>query len=54
MPVRIERDSRLIHFHFVPFFRYEMRRYRLALEAYYEAENIVKNSDWEIFYNIGT
>lgn len=30
-----------------------MRRYRLSLEAYLEAENILKTSDWEIFYNIG-
>lgn len=30
-----------------------MHRFRLALEAYYEAERIAQYPDWQIYYNIG-
>ncbi|CAH1365097.1 unnamed protein product [Tenebrio molitor] len=32
---------------------YEMRRYRLALEAYLETEKLSSCPDWQIYYNIG-
>lgn len=34
-------------------FRYLLRRYRLALEAYMEAEKASNKQDWEIYHNIG-
>ncbi|EFA07311.1 Bardet-Biedl syndrome 4 protein homolog-like Protein [Tribolium castaneum] len=32
---------------------YEMRRFRLSLEAYLEAEKVSTCPDWQIYYNIG-
>ncbi|XP_063905055.1 Bardet-Biedl syndrome 4 protein [Zophobas morio] len=32
---------------------YEMRRFRLSLEAYLEAEKVSSCPDWQIYYNIG-
>ncbi|KAJ8935453.1 hypothetical protein NQ314_012873 [Rhamnusium bicolor] len=32
---------------------YEMRRFRLSMEAYLEAERVSKNPDWQIYYYLG-
>lgn len=33
--------------------RFLLRRYRLAFEAYTEAEKASDKTDWEVFHNIG-
>lgn len=46
-------NSEFIQFLYKRSFRFQMRRFKLAVEAFLEAEKISKSNDWQIYYNTG-